>query len=390
MSSVAQTPLTDPLASAKAAGLRYITDDGPGIRRRLRGKHFQFIDPHGKPITDKAEVARIRALAIPPAYTDVWIAPIPNGHLQATGRDARGRKQYRYHKRWREVRDENKYARMVAFAKALPKIRKQVEAHLKLPGLPREKVLAAVVRLLETTLIRVGNEEYARENKSYGLTTMKDQHVKFQGGKLRFEFKGKSGVRHAIDLRDKRLAKIVRDCRDIPGQDLFQYYDDEGERHSISSQDVNDYIKTISGEDFSAKDFRTWVGTVTCALVLAASPPAESATMAKTTVNEAIKLVATRLGNTPAVCRKCYVHPSVIDHYLEEGPLAALAGAVIDDFKVPTKALRPEERTVVKLLERRAAQTDSKRTTKQLKRSLRAQRRARNAPAGTSSRGRGA
>ena len=388
MSTVAQTPLTDPLASAKAAGLRYVTDDMPGIRRRLRGKHFQFIDPHGKPITDKTEVARIRALAIPPAYTDVWIAPVPNGHLQATGRDARGRKQYRYHKRWREVRDENKYGRMIAFAKALPKMRKQVDEHLKLPGLPREKVLAAVVQLLETTLIRVGNEEYAKENNSYGLTTMKDQHVKVAGGKLRFEFKGKSGVRHAIDLRDKRLAKIVRDCRDIPGQDLFQYYDEAGERRSISSQDVNDYIKVISGEDFSAKDFRTWVGTVTCALVLAASPAA--ATSAKTAVNEAIKLVAERLGNTPAVCRKCYVHPSVIDHYLEEGPLKALASAVVDDFKVPAKVLRPEERAVVKLLERRAGETDVQRTAKQLKRSLGAQRRTRDGIAGSSSRRRGA
>lgn len=390
MSSVVPTPPTDPLASAKAAGLRYITDDAPGIRRRLRGKHFQFIDSHGKLITDKAEVARIRALAIPPAYTDVWIAPIPNGHLQATGRDARGRKQYRYHKRWREIRDENKYGRMVAFAKALPKMRKQVDEHLKLPGLPREKVLAAVVQLLETTLIRVGNEEYAKENNSYGLTTMKDQHVKFSGDKLRFEFKGKSGVRHAIDLRDKRLAKIVRDCRDIPGQDLFQYYDEAGERHSISSQDVNEYIKAISGEDFSAKDFRTWVGTVTCALVLAAAPAADTAANAKTAVNEAIKLVAARLGNTPAVCRKCYVHPTVIDHYLEEGPLKALAGAVVDEFKVPAKTLRPEERAVVKLLERRAGETDGQRTAKQLKRSLGAQRRARHGTARSSSRGRGA
>lgn len=374
MSSVAQIPVTDPLASAKAAGLRYIADDVPGIKRRLRGKHFEFIDPHGKVIKDQSEIKRIRALAIPPAYTDVWIAPVPNGHLQATGRDARGRKQYRYHKRWREVRDENKYGRMIAFAKALPKIRKQVQAHLKLPGLPREKVLAAVVQLLETTLIRVGNEEYAKDNGSYGLTTMKDQHVKFTGSKLRFQFKGKSGVRHAIDLRDRRLAKIVRDCRDIPGQDLFQYYDDDGGHHAISSQDVNDYIKEIAGDDFSAKDFRTWVGTVTCALTLAAFPEADQQNDAKKNVAEAIKLVAARLGNTPAVCRKCYVHPSIIDHYLEGGPLKPLAHAVVEDFKTPVTTLRPEEKAVVNLLERRTSETDSQRTAKQLKRSLSAQR----------------
>lgn len=364
--------LADPVQSAKAAGLRYVSDDMPGIRRKLRGKHFQFTDPHGKLIKDETEIKRIRALAVPPAYTDVWISPIPNGHLQATGRDARGRKQYRYHKRWREVRDETKYERMIAFAKALPKIRKTLDEHMQMAGLPREKVLATVVQLLETTLIRVGNEEYAKANKSYGLTTMQDQHVQISGSTLRFKFKGKSGVRHAIDLRDRRLAKTVQACRDIPGQDLFQYIDDDGNNQSIDSQDVNDYIKTISGEDFTAKDFRTWIGTVTCALTLA-EMPFENAADAKKNVTDAIKSVSTLLGNTPAVCRKCYVHPGVIDQYLEAGPLKQLAKAVVEDFKTPVTALRPEEKAVVKLLEKLGKESDAQRTAAQLKRSLRKQ-----------------
>jgi len=358
-------PISDPHQSARAAGLRYITDEMPGIRRKLAGKHFAFFDPKGKKINDESEIKRIRALAIPPAYTDVWISPIANGHLQATGRDARGRKQYRYHKRWREVRDETKYGRMIAFAKALPTIRKTVQAHIALPALPREKVLATVVQLLETTLIRVGNEEYAKDNNSYGLTTMKDQHVQISGSTLRFKFKGKSGVRHAIDLRDRRLAKVVQACRDIPGQDLFQYEDDAGNYQAIDSQDVNGYIKDIAGEDFTAKDFRTWVGTVACALTLADLPSVETAVDAKKNVIEAIKLVAQRLGNTPAVCRKSYVHPSIIDQYLEAGPLKPLASR--------TGGLQSEEKAVLRLLEKCAKESDSQRTTKQLKRSLRKQ-----------------
>ena len=364
--------VTDPLASAKAAGLRYVTDAMPGFTRKLKGKHFEFYDCDGKQITDESEIARIRALAIPPAYTDVWISPVANGHLQATGRDARGRKQYRYHKRWREVRDETKYERMIGFAKVLPKIRKAVDAHLQLPGLPREKVLAAVVQLLETTLIRVGNEEYAKENKSYGLTTLKDQHVEVSGSTMRFKFKGKSGIRHAIDLRDRRLARIVLACRDIPGQDLFQYIDDDGKSQSIDSADVNEYIREISHDDFSAKDFRTWVGTVTCALTLA-ERPFENEGDAKRNVVEAIRLVADRLGNTPAVCRKCYVHPAVIDQYLEAGPLKPLVRAVAESFKIPVTKLRPEEKAVLKLLEKRARESDAGRTLRQLKRSLRKQ-----------------
>lgn len=362
---------TDPAGSAKAAGLRYVTDEMPGIRRKLSGKHFTFFDPQGKKITNDDEVKRIRALAVPPAYTDVWICPNAHGHLQATGRDARGRKQYRYHKRWREIRDDTKYGRMIAFAKALPKIRKAVDADLSLAGLPLRKVLAAVVQLLETTLIRVGNEEYAKDNNSYGLTTMKDQHVAISGSKLRFTFKGKSGVRHAIDLRDRRLARIVQACRDIPGQDLFQYEDDNGNHQAIDSQAVNDYIKEVSGEDFTAKDFRTWVGTVTCALTLAALPNLESATDGKKNVAEAIKLVSQHLGNTPAVCRKSYVHPAVIDDYLASGPLEALKAAVVEDFKTPAKTLRAEEKAVLKLLEKTSSESDAQRTVKQLKRSVR-------------------
>lgn len=373
MSSATLELPTAPHEAARAAGLRYVTDEMPGIRRKLAGKHFAFYNPNGRKIRDQAEIARIRALAIPPAYTDVWISPIAHGHLQATGRDARGRKQYRYHKRWREVRDETKYGRMIAFAKALPKMRKIIDQHMALPGLPREKVLATVVQLLETTLIRVGNEEYAKDNKSYGLTTMKDQHVQISGSTLRFKFKGKSGVRHAINLHDRRLARIVQACRDIPGQDLFQYEDDDGQHQSIDSQDVNAYIKEISGDDFTAKDFRTWVGTVTCALTLAGLPAIESESDKKKTVVEAIKLVAERLGNTPAVCRKCYVHPSIIDHYLETGMLKPLATAAVRDFRVPTTGLRPEEKAVVRLLERRSKESDSQRTAKQLERSLRKQ-----------------
>ena len=361
----------DSIESAKAAGLRYVSDDVPGITRKKAGKHFSFFDPSGKKISDKKEIARIHALAVPPAYTNVWICPLPNGHIQATGRDARGRKQYRYHKRWREVRDENKYGRMIAFAKALPKIRKRIDADLSKPGLPREKVLATVVQLLETTTIRVGNEEYAKDNQSYGLTTMKDQHVKISGSNLRFTFKGKSGVRHSIDLHDRRLARVVRACRDIPGQQLFQYLDDNEERQSIDSADVNAYIRAIAGEEFSAKDFRTWVGTVTCALMLGEFDPVHSQTDAKKNLTDVIKQVAQRLGNTPSVCRKCYVHPTVIDSYLEDLALEKLPKAVIDDLKTPATELRPEEKAVLKLLEAAASETDVSRTSKALKASLR-------------------
>lgn len=362
--SAAET-LTDPVASAKAAGLRYVSDEIPGIARVSRGKHFAYIAPDGKELADDKEIARIKALAVPPAYTDVWICPIPNGHLQATGRDARGRKQYRYHKRWREIRDENKYGRMIAFAQALPAIRKRVEADLALPGLSREKVLATVVQLLETTAIRVGNDEYAKDNGSYGLTTLRDKHAKVDGSMVRFSFRGKSGVRHAIDLRDRRLARIVRQCQDLPGQQLFQYVDDDGATHAVDSSDVNEYIRAISADDFSAKDFRTWLGTVTCATLLTQQDGAQTQADRKQRLAAVIKDVAKRLGNTPSVCRKCYVHPHVLDAYLEHGALH------IGREMRHTEGLLAEERFVLALLRERAKETDSDRTVRQLKQSLR-------------------
>lgn len=353
------------IESAKAAHLRYVSDDMPGIRREKHGEHFAYYAPDGSKIDDEKELARIRALAVPPAYTDVWICPIANGHIQATARDARGRKQYRYHKRWRETRDENKYERMIAFAQALPKIRKRIENDLALPGLPREKVLATIVQLLETTAIRVGNDEYAKDNNSFGLTTLRNRHAKIEGSNVRFTFRGKSGVRHALDLRDRRLARIVRQCQDLPGQQLFEYLEDDGTNRAIDSSDVNDYIRKIAGDDFSAKDFRTWAGTVTCALLLTQETVEETASDRKQRVVSVIKDVAKRLGNTPAICRKCYVHPAIVDAFMEAGRLA------------PVRALRAreglqaEELLVLALLQERSNESDSERTMRGLQQSLR-------------------
>ncbi len=360
--------LADPVASAKAAGLRYVSDEIPGITRVLRGKHFAYVAPDGKQITDEKEIARIKALAVPPAYTDVWICPIPNGHLQATGRDARGRKQYRYHKRWREIRDETKYGRMIAFAQALPAIRKRVEADLALSGLPREKVLATVVQLLESTAIRVGNDEYVKDNGSFGLTTLRNKHAKVDGSTVRFSFRGKSGVRHAIDLRDRRLAKIIRKCQDLPGQQLFEYLDDDGTSRAIDSSDVNEYIRAISDEDFSAKDFRTWLGTVTCAALLADQEEAATQAERKTRLTGVMKDVAQRLGNTPSVCRKCYVHPRIVETYMEHGALPTPG-----DMR-HTEGLLPGELFVLALLRERAKESDDARTVRQLKQSLKARK----------------
>jgi DNA topoisomerase-1 len=315
----------DPIESAGAAGLRYVDDDGPGIRRERSGDAFSYIAPDGKRIRDAVVVQRIKSLAIPPAWTHVWICPDARGHIQATGRDARGRKQYRYHPRWREVRDSAKYERLAEFADALPRIRRALERDLRLPGLQRRKVLATVVKLLEQTSIRIGNDEYRRQNRSFGLTTMLDRHARFEGSTLRFEFKGKSGRQHSVTLSDRRLAHIVKQCQDIPGQELFQYLDDEGVRHDIESSDVNDYIREISGGDFSAKDFRTWNGTVLALRYLKICEAPTSATAGKRLLSGAIKNVAQELGNTPAVCRKAYVHPVVLNAYLE-GSLQPEAG----------------------------------------------------------------
>ena len=348
-------PPKDPVQAARAAGLRYVRDDRPGLRRVRRGKGFAYVDPAGKTVRDAATLARIRSLAIPPAWTDVWVCPHENGHLQATGRDAKGRKQHRYHPRWREVRDETKYDRMPAFGEALPRIRAQVEHDLSLPGLPREKVLAAVVRLLELTFIRVGNEEYARTNRSFGLTTMRDRHVAIDGARLSFRFRGKSGKQHSVQVADRRLARIVKRCRDIPGQELFQYLDDDGERRSVTSGDVNDYLRGITGQDFTAKDFRTWAGTVLCACALRELGPCETVTQTKHNIVEAIKSVAERLGNTPAICRKSYVHPTVLDVYQDESLRELLSHIVVEDDEASSQGLRPEEAMLMALLRERVA-----------------------------------
>ena len=309
-------PKVDPRDSARAAGLRYTNDRRPGIARRKTAKSFRYIDPDGKPVRDSDTLARIKSLVIPPAWTDVWISTHANGHLQATGRDARGRKQSRYHPRWREVRDETKYERMSHFAEALPTIRERVHHDLGLPGLPRLKVLATIISLMEATLIRVGNEEYARENHSYGLTTMQHQHVEVIGSEITFTFQGKSRVHHTISLHDRRLAGIIKRCEDIPGHELFQYLDHDGNEHHIGSADVNEYLRDISGHHFTAKDFRTWAGSVLAATMLREFEPFSTATQAKKNVVEAVKAVAAKLGNTPSVCRKCYIHPVVLEAYL--------------------------------------------------------------------------
>jgi DNA topoisomerase-1 len=342
-----------PVESAKAAGLRYVDDARtPGIRRIGSKTRVRYVTPNGATVANAAELQRIKALVIPPAWTDVWICPDPRGHLQATGRDARGRKQYRYHPRWREVRDEVKYGKMIAFAQALPRIRRRTEVDLRKPGLPRQKVLAAAIQLLEKTLIRIGNEEYARDNGSVGLTTMRDQHAKINGTTVRFEFRGKSGVSHSVDLHDRRLARIVKACRDLPGYELFQYLGEDGTRQTIDSADVNAYLREISGQDFTAKDFRTWAGTVLAATALATISRFKSSTEAKRNVVKAIESVAKKLGNTKSVCRKCYIHPAILDAYMD--------GATIETIKARAAtltraraALSREESAVVRMLEQR-------------------------------------
>ena len=342
----------DPVEASKLAGLRYVTDSGPGITRRRRGKSFQYFDSEGRAVRDKEILGRIKSLVIPPAWNDVWICPRANGHLQATGRDARGRKQSRYHPRWREVRDENKYERMKLFGETLPVIRERVEQDLGLPGLPKEKVLATIVRQLETTFIRIGNEEYAKENKSYGLTTMRNKHVDVEGTTVRFKFKGKSGKQHVIDLNDRRLATIVKKCLDLPGYELFQYIDEEGSLHTVDSSDVNEYLRTITEQAFTAKDFRTWAGTVLACLALRECEECETQTQLKKNVVEAIKKVAERLGNTPAVCRKCYVHPTVLETYMT-GELVKTLEAAEKKMRKSQHSLRDEEVQLMFLLEAR-------------------------------------
>jgi DNA topoisomerase-1 len=340
------------LLAARAAGLRHVTDTAPGIRRIARGNTFDYVDAKDKPVRDEETLARIRKLAVPPAWKAVWICASERGHLQATGRDARGRKQYRYHAKWRKERDQAKYGRLTEFAQGLPALRKKVLTDMALPGLPQEKVVATVVRLLDKTLIRVGNDEYARDNDSYGLTTMRSKHVEVKGSTLTFEFKGKSGKVHSIDVSDARAARIVKQCRELPGYELFQYVDEEGEKRTVGSEDVNDYVRDAMGQDFTAKDFRTWAGTVLCGVALSSAGAFESEAEAKANVNDAVRAVAAMLGNTPAICRACYVHPMLLDTYLD--------GKFEQRWHVrPSRArsenkLRPEEAATLAFLKRRA------------------------------------
>ena len=360
----AETKSNEMYLAARAAGLRYVDATDPGIRRVRRGKGVGYVDTAGKAVTHEATLSRIRALVIPPAWTDVWICPSANGHIQATGRDARGRLQYRYHADWAKVRDAAKYERTLAFARALPRLRRRVARDLARRGLPREKVLATIVRLLETTMVRVGNEEYARQNKSFGLTTLRNRHAKVRGAELRLSFRGKSGKDHEVGVQDRRVARIVKACQELPGQRLFQYVDEDGARQSVDSDDVNQYLREAMGDEFSAKDFRTWAGTVLAARAFQALEEAtgdeqlaRAAALGETnrgraSLTRAVEDVAQQLGNTPAVCRKCYIHPQIIDAYLD-GTLAASLSQRAEDVLKAGRGLRAEERFVLSILQRR-------------------------------------
>lgn len=345
--------IVDAREAAENAGLVYVTDDKPGISREMYRGKFRYRNAAGALIADDKTLGRIASLAIPPAYTDVWICPKANGHIQATGRDAKGRKQYRYHSKFREVRDSTKYEHMLNFAEVLPTVRERVDADLARRGLPREKVLAAVIHLLESTMIRVGNAGYAKHNKSYGLTTLQDRHVTVDGAELRFNFKGKSGKQWKLKLKDGRIAKIVKASQDLPGQHLFQYMDGNGEQCEVTSGDINAYLKEISGTDITAKDFRTWNGTVLAALALAEYEKVDSQAAAKRNVRAAIEAVASRLGNTPTVCRKCYIHPEIFESYLTDELVLEARDAVEKEIREDVAKLRPEEAVVLAFLQKR-------------------------------------
>ena len=340
----------DPELAAKRAQLRYVHDSLPGITRRKARNGFDYYLPDGSLLRDIDRLKRIRALAIPPAWTDVWICPDPNGHLQAVGRDQRGRKQYRYHPRWRAVRDEAKFGKMLVFSRVLPVIRARVEEDLKRPGLPRERVLAAIVRLMELTLFRVGNSEYAKENRSYGLTTLRDRHVAIEGSRIHISFRGKSGKQHLSDINNRRLARIVKNCRDLPGYELFQYLDDEDNPRNVGSADVNDYLREITGEEVTAKDFRTWAGTHLAAEALREFELFDNQAKRKKAIVQAIEKVAKHLGNTPAVCRRCYIHPAVLEGYLDGTLLQALAERTGDYLREHIDGMSPEEAAVTAFL----------------------------------------
>ncbi|MBB6510487.1 DNA topoisomerase-1 [Rhizobium soli] len=348
--------IVDARDAAESVGLVYIGSQDAGMTRRKSVKGWSYKDPSGAKVRDKAVIDRINKIGIPPAYTDVWICPDERGHIQATGRDAKGRKQYRYHERFREVRDSTKYEHMLSFVDVLPSIRERVDADMQQRGLRREKIIATVVYLLETTMIRVGNADYAKHNKSYGLTTLNDRHVKVEGNELRFRFKGKSGKQWNLKLADRRVAKIVKQSQDLSGQHLFQYVDDEGEQREVSSGDVNTYLREISGSDITAKDFRTWTGTVLAALALTEFEKFDSEAAAKKNVRAAIEKVAARLGNTPAVCRRCYVHPEVIDSYMSETLVLQIEHEVERELRSSVAGLRPEEALVLAFLKQRLSE----------------------------------
>jgi DNA topoisomerase-1 len=341
--------IIDPEKSAEVADLCYVSDLSPGIKREKSGKRFIYIDIDGNKITDRKELKRIKSLIIPPAWKDVWICNDPNGHLQATGRDSKGRKQYRYHFRWQEIRNELKFDKMLAFGQVLPKIRQKTREDLALPGLPREKVLALVISIMEESLVRIGNPEYARENSTFGLTTMKNNHVKVENFNIKFKFRGKSGKYHEIKLRNPKLAKLIKRCQDLPGYDLFEYLDDEGNPHSISSTDINKYICDITNQNFTAKDYRTWGGSVYAMKVLQDFSEFDNETEAKKNITMAIKLIAKKLGNTTAVCKKYYIHPAVTEAYLNK-----TLNSVIENNKYSqSEDLHPEEIALIKLIEQK-------------------------------------
>jgi DNA topoisomerase-1 len=347
--------IVDPKDAAESVGLRYVSDARPGIGRRKSGNGFTYTRADGSRLTEPDVLRRIKSLAIPPAWGDVWICPFVDGHIQATGRDAKGRKQYRYHPRFREVRESTKYEHVVAFAEALPGIRAKVREHMALRGLPREKVLATVVHLLETTLIRVGNDDYAKQNNSYGLTTLKNRHVAVDGNEVRFRFTGKSGKQWSLRVRDRRIAKIIRACQDLPGQELLQYVDDDGKPQDVTSSDVNAYLNELTGKDITAKDFRTWAGTVLATMALNEVKSFDTAVEAKRNLRTAIENVAGRLGNTPTICRKCYVHPEVLTSYLDGNLVLEIKSAVEAKLREDLNGLKPEEAAVLAMLRGRLA-----------------------------------
>lgn len=348
---IAEVLSREPHVAAREMGLRYVADQMPGIRRRRRGRGFEYLGPDEKPVTDERVLQRIHQLVIPPAWRDVWICPSPNGHLQATGRDEAGRKQYRYHTRWQQARSQTKYEHLLTFAQGLPYLRKRIDQDLQHRALDRERVIAAAVRLLDVTLIRVGNEEYAQLHGSYGLTTLRCKHVSVGRRTIEFHFKGKSGQEHDILANDRSVARVLQKCHELPGHHLFQYVGEDGERHVICSGDVNEYLRDVTGNDVTAKDFRTWGGTVLAAILLSKAEPPRSATQAKKIVTAAVKAVACKLGNRPATCRKYYIHPLVLDCY-REGRLPDLMNAhPRDERPVPRTGLSAEEKAVVDLLE---------------------------------------